>query len=244
MGWSARACNKDGHHILPMMPPPAREPLDATEENPFHPFEDRLAFEFADYHFSQQQTSGPVIDEALQLWAAQSAKNGYNDVPWRSSGDMYKTIDQIQQGANPWKRIPFRYQGPVTEDSPKWMTQDFVLVTCDIRHLLHKQIACPDFHGHWDYIPFIEFKDNGDRVWTTLMSGDWAAKEAMRNLYTTPTTHSLVQQDKISKDPSTHGAMLISIIAGSDKTVASVATGHQEFHPLYIGPGNINNITQ
>lgn len=39
-------------------------------------------------------------------------------------------------------------------------------------------------------------------------------------------------------------ATLVSIIAGSDKTVASIVTGHQEFHPLYIGPGNIDNPTQ
>jgi Plavaka transposase len=35
--------------------------------------------------------------------------------------------------------------------------------------------------------------------------------------------------------------MLIPIIAGSDKTTVSVATGHQEYHPLYIGAGNISN---
>jgi Plavaka transposase len=37
--------------------------------------------------------------------------------------------------------------------------------------------------------------------------------------------------------------MLVSIIAGSDKTVVSVATGHQEFHPVYVSPGNIDNPT-
>ena len=52
---------------------------------------------------------------------------------------------------------------------------------------------------------------------------------------------SLDLQDTISEDPNTHGAMLISVVSGSDKTVASIATGHQEFHPLYISPGNIHN---
>jgi hypothetical protein len=55
--------------------------LDVTTENPFHPFEDRLAFEFADFHFSEQQSSAGAINHALQLWAAQSAKNGIDDVP-------------------------------------------------------------------------------------------------------------------------------------------------------------------
>ena len=35
--------------------------------------------------------------------------------------------------------------------------------------------------------------------------------------------------------------MLVPIIAGSDKTTVSVATGHQEFHPLYCGAGSITN---
>ena len=166
-----------------MTPPPSHQPLDAMAENPFHPFNDRLAFEFTNYHFVQQQTSGAAIDQALHLWAAQSAKNGFDDVPWKSATDMYKTIDQIRQESNPWKTVSFQYQGPLTEDSPKWMMQDFVLVTRNIRHLLHKQIACSDFHGHWDYTPFIEFNSIGDQVWTSLMSGDWAANQAVCILY-------------------------------------------------------------
>src|ERR1700730_6435390 len=119
MRCSARTCDKDGCYISPTTPPPPRKPLDATSENPFHPFEDQLSFEFAYFHFSQQQSSGTAIDRALRLWAAQSAKNGFDDVPWKSANDMYKSIDQIRQGNNPWKTVSFRYQGHVTKDSPK-----------------------------------------------------------------------------------------------------------------------------
>jgi len=38
--------------------------------------------------------------------------------------------------------------------------------------------------------------------------------------------------------------MLVPIIAGSDKTTVSVATGHQEYHPVYQSPGNISNIAR
>jgi Plavaka transposase len=41
-----------------------------------------------------------------------------------------------------------------------------------------------------------------------------------------------------------HGAMFVCVVAGSDKTIAFTATGHQEFHPLYVGPGNIDNLSQ
>lgn len=38
--------------------------------------------------------------------------------------------------------------------------------------------------------------------------------------------------------------LLIPIVAGSEKTTVSVATGHQEYHPVYISPGNLLNTAQ
>lgn len=37
------------------------------------------------------------------------------------------------------------------------------------------------------------------------------------------------------------GAMLIPVILGADKTTVSVATGHVEYHPLYLTIGNVTN---
>ena len=34
---------------------------------------------------------------------------------------------------------------------------------------------------------------------------------------------------------------MVPLILGSDKTLASNATGQNEFHPLYISPGNVKN---
>ena len=48
-------------------------------------------------------------------------------------------------------------------------------------------------------------------------------------------------QDKIATDTSMHGIMLVPVISGSNKTTVSVATGHQEYHPVYVSPGNISN---
>jgi hypothetical protein len=35
--------------------------------------------------------------------------------------------------------------------------------------------------------------------------------------------------------------MLVPVILGADKTTVSVATGHVEYHPLYLTIGNISN---
>ena len=36
--------------------------------------------------------------------------------------------------------------------------------------------------------------------------------------------------------------MMVPLIVGSDKMLASNATGLNEFHPLYISPGNVKNL--
>jgi Plavaka transposase len=160
---SAVLCDRDGHYLPSGSCPSPREPLDATPENLYHPFEGHLAFKFADFHFSEQQSSEGDINCILELWAAQVAKHLANDdVPWKSTGDMYMTIDQVQQGSSPWKMTPFRYQGPLPDNPLKWMAQSFKLITHDICSVLHMQITCTDFNGHWNYVPFMEFANDGD----------------------------------------------------------------------------------
>ena len=52
-------------------------------------------------------------------------------------------------------------------------------------------------------------------------------------------------QDILVEDPENKGAVFCPIILGSDKTTVSVATGQNEYYPLYISNGLIhNNICQ
>ncbi|KAJ7138132.1 hypothetical protein C8R44DRAFT_828463 [Mycena epipterygia] len=78
----------------------------------------------------------------------------------------------------------------------------------------------PGFKGLVDMIPYEQFNHSSHRVWSNLMSGDWAWKQA----------------DLIAVDADNHGRAFIPIIAGSDKTMVSVATGHQEYHLVYASP--------
>lgn len=45
----------------------------------------------------------------------------------------------------------------------------------------------------------------------------------------------------IAQDPETHGAMFAPVVLGSDKTTVSVATGQNEYYPLYLSLGNVQN---
>jgi len=47
--------------------------------------------------------------------------------------------------------------------------------------------------------------------------------------------------DIYNADTSTEGAMYCPIILGSDKTTVSVATGHVEYHLVYLLIGNVHN---
>jgi hypothetical protein len=50
-----------------------------------------------------------------------------------------------------------------------------------------------------------------------------------------------VCQDRIVARGGPDGLMLVPIILGSDKTTVSVATGNNEYYPLYLSIGNIHN---
>ena len=50
-----------------------------------------------------------------------------------------------------------------------------------------------------------------------------------------------IYQSTIAEDPRTHGAMLCPVIGGADKTTVSVATGHVEYHPMYVSCWNLSN---
>ena len=48
-------------------------------------------------------------------------------------------------------------------------------------------------------------------------------------------------QELISEDPEMHGSTFVPVILGSDKTTVSVATGNNEYYPLYMSIGNVHN---
>ncbi|KAJ6455051.1 hypothetical protein C8R45DRAFT_1188795 [Mycena sanguinolenta] len=101
------------------------------------------------------------------------------------------------------------------------MTEEYELCVRDLRTVLHNQLGTSSFKDDVDYVPYRQFNHTGKRVWSNLMSGDWAWKQA----------------DLITQDPANHGCAFVPVVAGSDKTAVSVATGHQEYHPVYASPG-------
>ncbi|KAJ7108121.1 hypothetical protein C8R44DRAFT_842997 [Mycena epipterygia] len=221
----ALPCDANGQYLPPHSgpPPPPAPPLNGLDPAAWSPFSSRAEFDFAHYHFVELQTSERNINTALDLWAASVMPYG-GTAPWKNAAELYAVIDDIQNGSMPWKTYQMRYTGPLPAGTaPKWMTRTYEVCTRNLRHVLHQQLATSSFKDHVDMIPYRQFNHTGKRVWSNLMSGDWSWKQA----------------DLIAADDANHGCSLVPIVAGSDKTTVSVATGHQEYHPVYASPGNL-----
>ncbi|KAG1802552.1 uncharacterized protein BJ212DRAFT_1449973 [Suillus subaureus] len=71
-----------------------------------------------------------------------------------------------------------------------------------------------------EYVLYQDYMDDNKCCYKNFLSGDWAWKQA---------------------DPETHRSTFVPLIIDSDKTTVSVATGHTEYHLLYLLIGNIFN---
>lgn len=151
-------------------------------ENVYHPFEDRLAFDWAYYQFLELKSSEQNINKGLNLWLATNLKSldSGKVPPWDTAEEMYSTIDEIQEGNAPFQTIKFKYTGTVPKNAPAWMTQSYELCTRNIRQVLHNQLSTADFKDQFNYKPYRQFDHTGDRVWSDLFSADWAWNEAVR----------------------------------------------------------------
>ncbi|KAI0371809.1 hypothetical protein BV20DRAFT_165857 [Pilatotrama ljubarskyi] len=213
-------------HGIPL-PPGAPPPLHSTQgPNDWFPFRDRIEFETAEFLYKRVQMSQPKIDTLMDLWAASLVQFG-GTPPFASHRDMGCVIDSIPHGDVPWESFTVTYNGPLPSTGvvPPWMTQEYEIHFRDPRLATIWMLRNPDFNGEFNVTPYREYNEDGEREYTNLMSADWAWRQA----------------DIVAEDPSTHGAMFVPISLGSDKTTVSVATGQNEYYPLYLLSGNVLN---
>lgn len=197
------------------------------------------------YHYVQVQSSAAQMNTGFDLWRAYAIKYGQPDAfRFKTASDIHNVIDAIPYGPKHWKTYQFGFDGPKPDNPPQWMLEKFELNVRDTLEIAEQQLANPEFRHLFDYRPYQEFLPTGERVYSNLGSGTWAWKQAVRLvciILLSPSQRFSRLQDTIAKDPSLFGSMHVSIIAGSDKTTVSVATGHQEYHPVYMSIGNLHN---
>ena len=199
--------------------------------NDWTPYRDRVDFELTEFLYQTVQMSAGSIDMLSQLIHATLIAHGAgpdNIDLFTRNDDLLTKIDATVVGDVPWQGFTTFYQGPRPDEVPEWMTTGYDVWHRDPQQIIHNLLANRDFNGEFDYAPFREFDATKRRRYRDFMSGDWAWNEA----------------DIIAQDPGTHGAMLVPLILGSDKTTVSVATGQTEFYPLYLSIGNVRNNIQ
>ena len=127
--------------------------------------------------------SAANVDILCTLWAA--SLDEFGAVPSFSSHcDLYSTIDAIPVGGVPWQSVTFTYDSPRPElpdgvEMPKWMMNGYEIWFRDSRLLFKNMLANCDFHGFFDYAPFRQYDNKGNRRYEYLMSSNWAWKQAV-----------------------------------------------------------------
>jgi Plavaka transposase len=183
----ARPCTADGSFLDKHIPNPTPNLPHATSDNPWAPFPDRLAFDWAHYHYVRLQSSASDIHVGLDLWRAtiikHESEHGPDGVPWSSADELYATIDSITIGGVGWKTCNFYYTGPKPPTPPQWMEKMYELNLRDVLAVLKQQVASAEFNGQFEYLPYEEYDGKGDRIHSHLMSAYWANREAVWSLF-------------------------------------------------------------
>jgi Plavaka transposase len=165
--------------------PPPWDPVSSKPS--FAPFEDRLSFDWAHYHIIECGSSEAKIAKGLDLWLAAKVQGaGTPDcegIPWSCADELYSTVDEIQAGGAPFKTVYFQYSGPLPTNPPKWMTEKYELCVRDTRQVIKNTLSTSDFANEFNPQPYRQFHSNDDRMYSNLLSGDWAWREAVSHLF-------------------------------------------------------------
>ncbi|KAG7086185.1 hypothetical protein E1B28_002146 [Marasmius oreades] len=184
------------------------------------------------FFYIELKASNGKINKALDILQAQLLEVSSSQAPFKNAKELYAAIDSIWEENTPWTTYHVKYAGELPDDPPLWMTEVYEFCVRDTLNVLTEQLKTEAFSGQFNYTPYQEWNTRNERIYSNLLSGDWAWDIA----------------DEISADPEllkrTNGAMLVPIVLGSDKTTVSVGTGHQEYHPAYISPGNLTNVAR
>ncbi|KAJ3858507.1 hypothetical protein EV359DRAFT_75846 [Lentinula novae-zelandiae] len=200
---------------LPPLPISQKKYHPYLTENAWAPFGGEAQFRLADLLFKNVEMSQGNINELLDIWTLTGA-------PFDTHDDMYNIIDSIIDGGASWRC----FQTVVT--APEWQKTSYQVWYRDPETVIANILGNPEFSQDFNPAPYVHLGSNGTRRWADFMSGNFAWRHAMQ----------IHEEDT---EGCTNGSMIVPIILGADKTTVSVATGHVEYHPLYLSIGNVTN---
>ena len=237
-------CNADGQDLPPDSAP--NPPADGDPDRPWYPFNSRAQFELADLVYRCDEMPAGRLDDLMDIFAALDTSG---TPPFANHKELYDCIDAINPERT-WQCISVTHADANTfvdgdPSVPAWKKATYDMWIRDPKTLIQKQLSNPEIKDFIDYAPCQVFGDNHQRVWSDFMTGNWAWEQCVSFIcyhYDKILRWNLFDfQNKLSEDQENHGAMFVPIILGSDKTTVSVATGNNEYWPIYISTGNVHN---
>ncbi|KAL0058867.1 hypothetical protein AAF712_014428 [Marasmius tenuissimus] len=216
-------CNSDGNYIPPSSPPHVSPPT----ENPWTPFESEASYRLGNHLFQKMQTSKDDVNELLDIWRLDCrTRFGVDAAPLESHRELLSMIDSIKAGDAPW--ICYETSTEDSEnDTPEYKRTKYQVWYRNPDTVISNILSNPDFANEFDAAPYVHLNNEGKRRVSDFMSGNFAFR------------HSTMISEDVGD--AVDGAMYCPIIIGADKTTVSVATGHVEYHPIYISIGNLRN---
>ena len=162
-------------------PPPPIEKENKGEGTPWSPFENRPAFAFAELIFERMHASEGNVNQLLDIWAAHAILEGSDGKPiFESHQELLDTIDSIKHGDAPFTPFTVSYPGPIDETSPDWKCRKWTVWARNPHTVAHHMIANTQAMGKFNTQPYIELRNGATRVYSNLMSGDYAYQQAVR----------------------------------------------------------------
>jgi len=179
-------CDIDGNDLPLNTPPPAQETV-----QDFSLFTSHAEFELTDFLFMEVEMSAGKIDRLMELFAA---LNPDCDPPFADHQELYNVIDSIPHGDIPWKCFTVSYSGEIPQDGavPAWKHSPYEVWYRDPLLVMEQQIGNPMFAGQIDFAPKRVFDKDRKRIYTDLMSGEWAWKQAVSILFFSFIFHALI----------------------------------------------------
>jgi hypothetical protein len=166
-------CDAEGFDLPPDQPP--NHPPH-PEHDTWHPFPSRGHFELADFIFHRNQMPAKQIDNLMQVLAHFDETHGHP--PFNSDTHLYDSIDSISSHDVQWQSLSLRHPDfEILQNDPDaapWKRVEYDVWYRDPHELLRNQLSNPEFAGGIDYAPRRVFGEQGQRVWTDLMTGNWA----------------------------------------------------------------------
>lgn len=189
MCYPASPCNAKSVPLVPddnsLPNSPAASGDDDADDNGepsniWDPFANRPAFAFAELIYERMQASKGNVNQLLDIWAVHAMLEDNNGEPiFQTHQELLDMINTIKCRDTPFFSFSIHYPGPVDENAPEWKCEKWTIHAPNSQVVFQQMTADTSTDGHFNTRPYIELETGNKCVYSNVMSGDWAYRQAL-----------------------------------------------------------------